>query len=185
MLVESRKVFYLDIDGVLADFVQGLISRGFPFPTDYHFLDYREEDRKEVLKLINDPDFLLELPPIPEGLRLAHELNDLGLLRALVTARRPEAMEATLKWLDKVGLNGTEVKFTAKKWEVAEKGEVSVFVEDNPTLSNEIVKNSPTSRVYLLNYPYNERYHIFPRVFRIDRPMEVLVKETIKEEIKL
>jgi hypothetical protein len=183
--VENRKTFYLDIDGVLADFVQGLILRGFPSPRDYHFSDYREKDRKEVLKLVNNPDFLFELPPIPEGVHLARRLNDLGLLGGLVTARRPEAIEVTLEWLDKVGLKGVEVKFTSKKWEVVKEGEVSVFVDDNPTLSNEIVKNSPTSRVYLVNYPYNEKYNTLPRVFRIDRPTEVLVKETIKEEVRL
>jgi hypothetical protein len=183
--VATRKTFYLDIDGVLADFVQGLILRGFPVPKDYHFLDYQEGDRKEALKLINNPDFLFELPPIPEGAHLAHRLNDLGLLGALVTARQPEAKEATLTWLDKVGLKGIEVKFTSKKWEVVKKGEVSVFVDDNPTISNKIVKNSPTSRVYLVNYPYNENYYTLPRVFRIDRPMEVLLRENIKEEVRL
>jgi len=181
----NRKTFYLDIDGVLADFVQGLLLRGFPSPRDYHFSDYREKDRKEVLKLVNNPDFLFELPPIPEGLHLAHRLNDLGLLGALVTARQPEAVEATLAWLDKVGLKEIDVKFNPKKWEVAKEGEVSVFVEDNPTLSNEIVKNSPTSRVYLLNYPYNEKYHTLPRVFRVNRVVEVLVKETLKEEARV
>jgi hypothetical protein len=181
----NRKTFYLDIDGILADFVQGLLSRGFPLPRDYHFSDYREEERKEVLKLVNNPDFLFELPPIPEGVHLAHRLNDLGLLGALVTARRPEAVEATLGWLDKVGLKGIEVKFTSKKWEVVKEWEVSVFVDDNPTLSNEIVKNSRTSRVYLVNYPYNEKYNTLPRVFRIDRPTEVFIKEAIKEEVRL
>ncbi len=179
----GRKTFYLDIDGVLADFVWGLLSRGFPFPRDYHFSDYPEEDRKEALKLINNPDFLFELPPIPEGLNLAHRLNDLGLLGALVTARQSEAIEATLAWLDKFGLNEIEVKFTPKKWEVAKEGEASVFVDDNPTLSNEIVKNSPTSRVYLLNYPYNEGYRTLPRVFRINRLKEVLTKEAIEEKV--
>jgi hypothetical protein len=181
----NRKTLYLDIDGILADFVRGLLSRGFPYPKDYHFSDYREEERKEALKLVNDPDFLFELPPIPEGIYLAHKLNDLGLLGALVTARRPETIEAALRWLDKVGLRVVEVKFTSKKWEVAREGEASVFVDDNPTLSNEIVKNSPTSKVYLLNYPYNEKYCTLPRVFRIDRPAEVLVKETVKKEIRL
>jgi uncharacterized HAD superfamily protein len=181
--VATRKAFYIDIDGVLADFVQGLLSRGFPFPRDYHFSDYKEEDRKKALKLVNNPDFLFELPPIPEGVHLVHRLNDLGLLGALVTARQPKAKEATLKWLDKVGLKEIEVKFTSKKWEVANEGEISVFVDDNPTLSNEIVKNSPTSRVYLLNYPYNEKYFTLPRVLRINRLTEILVKETIKEEV--
>jgi len=179
----NRKNFYLDIDGVLADFVQGLLSRGFPFPRDYHFSDYRERDRKKALKLINDPDFLLELPPIPEGVSLAHRLNNLGLLGGLVTARQPEALEATIEWLDKVGLKGIGVKFTSKKWEVAKEGETSVFVDDNPTISNEIVKNSPTSRVYLLTYPYNEKYYTLPRVFRINRLTEILEKEIIKEEV--
>jgi len=183
--VPTRKTFYLDIDGVLADFVQGLISRGFPVPRDYHFLDYEDGDRKEALKLINSPDFLFELPPIPEGVHLAHRLNDLGLLGGLVTARQSKAIEVTLEWLDKVGLNGIEVKFTPKKWKAAKEGEISVFVEDNPTLSNEIVKNSPTSRVYLLNYPYNEKYNTLPRVFRIDRPTEVLLREAVKEEVRL
>ncbi len=178
-----RKTFYLDIDGVLADFVQGLLLRGFPFPRDYHFSDYREEDRKEALKLVNNPDFLFELSPIPEGVHLARTLNGLGLLGALVTARQPEAIEATLAWLDKVGLNGIEVKFTPKKWEVVKGGEVSVFVDDNPTLSNEIVKNSPTSKVYLLNYPYNEKYLTLSRVFRINRLTEVLAKEAIEEKV--
>jgi hypothetical protein len=185
MIVENRKTFYLDIDGVLADFVQGLLTKGFPVPRDYHFSDYQEGDREEALKLINNPDFLLELPPIPEGLYLAHILNDLGLLGALVTARQPEARDATLKWLDKVGLKKIEVIFTSKKWEVAKEGEVSIFVDDNPTISNEIVKNSPTSRVYLVNYPYNKKYRTLPRVFRIDRPTEVLLREIIKEEVRL
>jgi hypothetical protein len=179
----NRKTFYLDIDGVLADFVQGLLLRGFPSPRDYHFLDYREKDRKEVLKLVNNPDFLFELPPIPEGVHLARRLNDLGLLGGLVTARHSEAIEVTLEWLDKVGLKGIDVKFTPKKWEVAEEGEVSVFVEDNPTLSNEIVKNSPTSKVYLLNYPYNEKYHTLPRVLRINRLKEIFAKEAIGEKV--
>jgi hypothetical protein len=183
--VENRKTFYLDIDGVLADFVHGLILRGLPFPRDYHFSDYLEEDRKKALELVNDPDFLFELPPIPEGVHLAHKLNDLGLLAGLVTARQPEAIEVTLGWLDKVGLKGIEVKFTSRKWEVAKKGEISVFVEDNPTLSNEIVKNSPTSRVYLVNYPYNEKYYTLPRVFRVNRPTEVLYKETMREKVRL
>ena len=200
----NKRVFYLDIDGVLADLLQGLKKEGFPYPKDYFFKDYPEEKRTRVKALINDPSFLRELPAIEEGILLAKRLKERNLLGGIVTARSPISRKETLEWLDRFGIGGVKVFFTEEKWKVVEDNEGNkltkpygnagnllksphvsytrvsyIFVDDNPFLANEIVKRTKNSLVYMPDYPYNRDCRVSRRVVRVSFISEVLERERL------
>ena len=97
----------VDIDGVLADQVGAvlkIIERDFGLKYSKsdvdcaHWTFYGREIWSEIARLLADPEYALNIPLIEDSQEGVNQLGDHDI--CIVTARRPNAEEATRQWLN-------------------------------------------------------------------------------------
>lgn len=178
----KKPLVFVDLDGVVADFVGPLIKKGFPYPQDYHFGNYSEEDRKYVNSLFRDPDFYLQLEPMPGAQEALMSMIELNVFGGFLTARPHSVLEATMRWVGRhfpfVFLTSPQpvINHPDKAGFVREAaslygGDIRV-VEDAPHHASGIAKAG--GLVYLVDHPYNRNS---------DYPAGVLRVEGIEEAV--
>lgn len=139
------KTIVFDLDGVLCNFIQPAIKKGYELagadlPKDWvptHWDDYGGMDETQIMRLWEyikgNPSFWSELPPLVsvtesnDIVRLAHE----GCRIYFATNRRfPGAYEATLEWLDMFMGFSHGLVITKRKGEFCRCVDADYYIDD-------------------------------------------------------
>lgn len=158
----SRKRILLDIDGVCADFWQGVLDYfGPPDVPDAYSLEeaYPMRTERELQYWVDLPstyENLIPLPQAPEGIQT---LRDCEWDVLFATARPYFLKPVTLAWLydyDMIDTFLTDGKLihNGSKFEEAKKLNCRVAVEDN--LMNAMRLVPICEKVFLIDWPYNQ-----------------------------
>lgn len=165
----------IDIDEVLANFTRGFSRTanavlGTSFPDDFQDTDWdmgkvrglTKAQMDEVWNAINaDPQFWLSLDPMPtapHALSLVSELRARGMLKVYFITARPlgvETLAQTQQWLALHGFVGATVVLSYDKDVVAQKLQLTHFVDDKPETCQAVKAAVPSCAVWLLSAPHN------------------------------
>ncbi|MEM0333121.1 MAG: hypothetical protein QXX30_01505 [Candidatus Aenigmatarchaeota archaeon] len=176
---KNNNLTFIDLDGVVADFLYPIIKRGFPYPKDYWFSNYSEEQRKYVRNLFEDEDFIFSLPPIEGAIESIYKLAEIGVFAGFLTSRTEKVKLATLAWIDKYFPDLIfEVFFDKNKAQKIEElkrlfnKDSLILVEDAPHFAEEVAKNK--NLVFLVDYPYNRNISNTKNIVRVSSLKEVI-----------
>lgn len=169
---------FVDLDGVVADFLSPIRKMGLPVPDDYHFGNYTEEQRRLVKSLFSNSDFVASMPLIPGSAEAVYELSESGVFAGFLTSRPTEVRSATLWWVDQYFPDlPAEVFFTEDKGQfVLEVRSLVpkkrlVLVDDAPHQVESAVK-AGACPVFLVDQPYNRTFSA-SRVVRVESLLSV------------
>ena len=152
----------IDIDGVLADFVKGFASlNDGTWQLDLSSWGLgltREQELDGWKKVTEDADFWLDLDVLnrfPQE-RLAPMDVVYFITKRKETPGRSTAQEAA-KWLyKKQGIAFPTVLALDNKGETCRALKVDAFIDDKPENCWDVMSQSPTTRVFLMDQPWNQ-----------------------------
>lgn len=177
--LKNKNLVFIDLDGVVVDFLYPIIKRGFPYPKDYWFSNYSEDQRKYVKGLFEDEDFIFSLPPIEGSIESIYKLAEIGVFAGFLTSRTEKVKLATLAWVDRYFPDLIfEVFFDEKKAQRMEElkrlfnKDSLILVEDAPHFAEEVAKNK--NLVFLVDYPYNRNISNTKNIVRVSSLKEVI-----------
>lgn len=137
----------LDIDGVLADIVPGMLTElGEPARWDVHNAEasYSHLSKEEIVAVFSDPAFVLAMVPMAGVLEAAWELAEAGYEFHYLTCRPREVAHATIEWLKGHGFPGGKIfhmlNGPEKAWMVI-RGNYEFLVEDHPVTAAEVAEH--------------------------------------------
>lgn len=150
----------VDIDGVLADQVGAVLEAiEREYGEKYHRSDVDRADWtfggrelwSEIGRLLADPEYTLNLPLIEGSQQGVKRLNDHDVF--VVTARRPDAEEATRRWLNAhfPCLRGYYTARTGTKQSVPS----DLLIDDLDLNIVEFVRSHPDRRGILFVHPWS------------------------------
>ena len=161
-MTDAKQIIGVDIDGVLADQVTGVLDR----VNAEHDLAIRYEDVihwdvplgpssfvPEIKKAMQDPEYVLGMAIHPGAPEMLRELRKSFLVH-LLTVRPPGAIEHTKAWLKESGLEYDDL-VPAKEALKSAHG-TSALVDDYPLNLHEFLTNSDGHGV-LIQQPWNQR----------------------------
>ena len=173
MSVPTNRKLGFDIDDCLADFSGAMRA-----------LTARATTPREIeaiwVSAQADPVFWGSLKPLPGAVVLAETLHDIGSSTDLyfVTARQGSKQQ-TEAWLTThLGLYYPTVLRTAQKGLAAKALGLTAFVDDKLEFALDVRLESPTTRVYLVDRPYNA-YAPIDGIQRITSLSEMLDRELL------
>jgi len=176
----------IDLDGVIADLLTPFIRKinkefGLSVKrkniSSFYFSDcIPSPNWDDIIKIWEDPDFILKQPLVPWARWGINRLRDLGYAIYIVTARKSHLKEATLQWLKKHKIYFDEI-VTGKqeeKWSYIERKGLDIFVEDKAQNALEAIRFC--ERVYLIDAPYNKQLDE-PKAIRVKGWREIVEQE--------
>lgn len=167
----------MDIDGVLADFVLGytkvaaeLGAKNCPWPTpvnqSWQFYDIEEPIRKAAFRETDKRGarFWANLEPLAsrEEFAILNQLADdheVYYVTARYGAPAMEIVRATRSWLRAQGIAHPTVILSNKKGELGQVLGITHAVDDKAGNAVYLGYHSPSTKVYLLDRPYNRFPH--------------------------
>ena len=102
---------YVDLDDVLCQtarhflvIVEREFGKSFPYEQLTNFdigtaCGLRPDERDELYRIVHEPDELLRMAPIAEGINAVSQWAHAGFKIAVVTGRPPKSHEASVDWL--------------------------------------------------------------------------------------
>lgn len=174
----------IDIDGVLANFVQGFASLGEEFQgTHYEWnLDLsswglgltREQEQAGWRKVTADPNFWLNLDVLN---RFPQELLKPMDVVYFITKRKETPGRSTAqdaaRWLrNKQNIELPTVLALDNKGETCRALKVDAFIDDKPENCWDVMKESPNTKVFLMDQPWNQWDTKVPRVKTLEEFFE-------------
>ena len=136
----------LDIDGVVCDFLPSAVeladSLGLSLSDRDLVIDY-EDMPNEYESVLEDRPFWLNMKPIKTSWHVVNDLFGKGHEIHFVTSRAKEsAILVTGRWLEEWGFMYSDVHFSTNegKVELYKELELDIFVDDNPSVVDEINK---------------------------------------------
>jgi len=136
----------LDIDGVVCDFLPSAVeladSLGIALSDRDLVIDY-EDMPDEYESVLEDRPFWLNMKPIKTSWHVVNDLFGKGNEIHFVTSRAKEsAILVTGRWLEEWGFMYSDVHFSTNegKVELYRELELDIFVDDNPSVVDEINK---------------------------------------------
>jgi 5'(3')-deoxyribonucleotidase len=182
-----------DMDGVLADFnnayrqrlidITGrtLIPEGFQPPTWYYATDHygytKAEDDATWKSITSDPHFWVDLNAYPKAKDFLRELNGHKDADLYFITTRPglNVKRQSEWWLHPYVTHPTVLiaKNAESKGLIAAGLQLTHFIDDRPENCLAVKVHSPSTEVFLLDYPYNEWWDedddaFIPGILRID-----------------
>lgn len=168
----------IDVDGIVANFFAAYenliveVSGKDLFPARYPVLlppvwnwpqawGYSEEVIGEAWRYIkSSPTFWTELTPLPYAREFLEHLDKSDHEVYFITDRPGLAPQMqTQLWLSDHGFFGPNVIISRKgKGAVAAALSLDVYIDDKGENILDVVQKSPSTRVYMLKYPYNEEF---------------------------
>lgn len=168
----------LDIDGVLANFIQALIAYAKSFmpevakdlPATWHdWMPYDSPNPEAFRKVYNEisylPSFWLNIEPLEDAVA---DVKSLPFLPTVYITSRPIPTEVTQEWLFRLGFPTAPVvtaENATDKIEVAKAYGLTHFVDDLPTTCEAL--NAAGIKAYLFDQPHNVSYVPSPGIERI------------------
>jgi uncharacterized HAD superfamily protein len=171
----------VDVDGVLADFINPFItmirkhttvsipdvSWTYPDEWDFHLAaGVTPEENDRIWKDIKTSSFFYNLPRLPQALATLRKLTDLercGHAVYFITARPGRwAKQGTEHWLTTNGYApGPTVLIADDKGPLARALKLDIFIDDRPENCMAVAQATTTCRVFMVDAPYNrhERIH--------------------------
>lgn len=196
-----------DLDGVLANFVQRyqtdfirLTGKDLFQEGDIHnppvwdwpqYRGYSDEEVAMVWKHIkNSPIFWKSLLPLPGVydlelvIRAIEDSHDVYYVTSRVGATAKRQSEHWIRThLKYDSMNDPTVLISGKKGAIANALNIDVFVEDNRDNAYDITCYSPNTRVYLLNYNYNQPDPENDTTFHVSQESKVRRVNSLQEVI--
>jgi len=161
----------IDLDGVLVDFVKSynaLVKAhlGIELPAQAGVWDYHLEagmtkkQADQMWEVIKDTPFHGTMLPLPGALEALDRLNLLNIqgndIYFITTRSGKLAKFYSEMWLRFHGMDHPTVLISFEKGPVAKGLKLDVFVDDKPENNNDVLLNSPKTRVYLIDQLYNQ-----------------------------
>lgn len=153
----------IDVDGVLADFVGGFgelaSTLGYAINPDSWGLGLSREQEQDVWKLVEaNHDFWTGLDVLNQ---FPHELVKLTDVVYFITKRKQTPGRSTdtetATWLNKVqAVQLPTVLAIPNKGEVCRALKVDAFIDDKPENCWDVMDESPKTKVFLMNQPWNQ-----------------------------
>ncbi len=126
-----------------------------------------DELQKEIARILNDKDFLLNLPPVVAARSSIEKISQKFPVLFYLTSRVPDFLDVTFEWLKKNGF--PEVKIVTRepsvvnpqwkiKYLIQSKLDQNIFIDDNPDafrLFDEKFKGKP---ILLQRYPLSGKF---------------------------
>jgi hypothetical protein len=170
----------VDIDGVLANYNAGIAKiakaiYGVELPenpreiTDWHQCSNMLGNLRWAMvwdMATRNPQFLIDLPPLasPQEFALIESLNLVGDVY-FVTHRLAFGSKAiTEQWLMDHGISAPTVILSGEKGLMAKAVQATFVIEDSAANIKAILEQSPETKTYLMEYPYNAE--VAPLVYR-------------------
>jgi uncharacterized HAD superfamily protein len=174
----------IDLDGVVASFESRfapILSRlshiSFPlsdpnFPPVWDWPEYYGCGPAEINaaweNVIRDPGFWVNLVPTENAaadLERLYNLHCADHAIYFITTRVGIACkQQSEKWLANQGFPRATVIVSKRKGDIAAGIELDLFIDDKWENLDDVVINSPATKCYLLNKPYNQMYNVRRRV---------------------
>lgn len=164
----------IDVDGVLVNFVNAfrreaetLLGRPFPDePTDWAFKNWnltkeefaslwRHIEKTENWYLFYGSD---PYPCVPQVLTQLYADHELYFVTTRIKTLGDTTKRQTELSLVEMGVELPTVVVTTMKGPVASVLELDAFIDDRPENLEDIQKNSPSTRLFLLTQPWNAAY---------------------------
>lgn len=166
----------VDIDGVVADIMPSALSAiNKKYELDLHpsmilEYDYRIGEgttvTDEIIRLLQDEEFALNIPVMDKAPQVVRSLKFRGHEVVFVTARKPESMGVTKKWIEQ-HFGALEIVHTEHKQEVA----IDILIDDCPFVVRAFAHTG--RRAMLYDQPWNRKMEVEYGVRRVHDWYEV------------
>lgn len=162
----------VDIDGVLANFTSAFKQEAEQVldrklegqPADWEMSNWMTEaEQTKVWNRIKASEdwFSLYVGPLPGVIRSITHLDKFAdpyfISTRIQTAGKPIKVQSQV-WLNELGIEFPTVIITKDKGIVAKALKLEAFVDDKPENLEDIAKESPTTKLFLLEASYNRSY---------------------------
>lgn len=190
----NDKIALFDMDGTLADFVQGMQAGMKPLESPDERWDYDNYDQDNETAFMkarrrsvkNTPGFWRELPPYAPGFQLLRMAVDIGfriMVFTKVPMSQPSAASEKIEWCHEhltpfLGRDGYEMALVSNKGFTYGR----ILVDDWPPYIDAWRKYRPRGKVIMPAHKYNQgRYEGDPNVIRFNLAPVDLLKPTWDE----
>ena len=138
----NRKIIYVDLDDVLCQTARhflAIVEREFGKKIAYDQLtDFdvgiacglRPAEREELYRIVHEPEELLEMAPVAEGISTLKRWADQGFEIAIVTGRPPDSYEPSMAWLARHGVTYHSFTMVDKYGRFATEHTIAIRLED-------------------------------------------------------
>ncbi|HDD44046.1 MAG TPA: hypothetical protein ENG63_04195 [Candidatus Desulfofervidus auxilii] len=187
----KEKIGFFDIDGVVADTGTAMIEivqKELDKPwvkiediTEYEItrLSWLNEFEIEfLLTKFTQPDFYINIPPMPDAAKVTEILSKAGWKIIFVTARPPYLRELTFYWLKNNDFYFDQLIVTnpQEKINYCVNSHKCFFVEDRPDVITKIAMEMPKMKIFVYDQPWNRYVKVGKRIKRLKEILEVMNK---------
>lgn len=163
-----------DVDGVVADFVEGMIAALDldKKKEDFVYWDLSKnlttEEWEKARQKLRDPEFWYSLPLVDGAKSKVKELKGRGFKFTWITSPWQSCIgwdTARREWLaEHFGDDATMITPDKGKPEFHKTINVDIFIDDKPANVDASRKGKPNRKTFLYDAPYNRGYDLVPRV---------------------
>lgn len=129
---------------------------------------------EDIVRWVNDSDYLYEVPPYPEVAAVVNDLLTKGHQVHFITARPKTALETTQKWFATHGIHYTSLHVIghgSSKGVLGRELNLDIYIDDHVVNVEEVLEHTKAVN-FLIDRPYN-RWYTNKKVIRIDKLQDI------------